>query len=638
MQAWRLLILGGFLLAQRDTAELELSPILIHAERLPLLEPQRVLLPEGRVQLTLGDVLSTIPGIEWMQTGSLLLGRPVVRGHSYTRVGWLFGGLMREGAYWGEDHGYETPPQLLTYEPEVLLGPQSVRYGSEAIGGLVRFQPLVPKRAFLKLQMQGTSNPLGLLLQGAGAVGTPQRFLMGEALFQSAENFYTPRHAFVWNTGMRSGYGYLTGRMPIKQGFTEIAGFQTLQIVGLPSPVWQAETREWFSEAQQRYIPVREAWRFTQDLPFQRILSSGLQVRTLWEETAGTTNGLIVGFQRNERAEYGELPATPDVRILTQRADIDFARRGKDWESGFTGFLRQTRDKGVEPFLPSILHGEGGVWVRHRRPGLRGRFLLGGRIHAGWSQAQTQRTFLTWAGELTYARAAFALRLTRSFRLPHPAELWASGFHEGAKRYEYGRSDLPPEVAYTAEGLLSFASAQIRPFFQYFPRYIFAERLPDTLTTAVGAAFTYGVRQAFFTGAEAEWQSQLFSIGIGYVLGHFLAQPASAERFVPRVPPLRCRLSGRYAYHEWSFFPEVLLYAPQLRAYTLYSTEVPTPGYVLLNLALRWRFVTLGVQNLLGTRYQPHLSAYRQWIAGGIDFPSQNFYLTVELDRLKTEK
>ncbi|MCX8112990.1 MAG: TonB-dependent receptor [Bacteroidia bacterium] len=634
MQKGGLILLLGVAAAQSDTIEFKLNPILIHAERHTLLEPKRIFITEETGNLTLGEALTRVAGVDWMQTGGFLTGRPVLRGHSYTRVGWIMSGLIREGAYWGEDHGYETPPQLLTFETEILLGPQSVRYGSDAIGGIVRFQPLVPTQPFIHLQATAFSNPAGFLIQGGGSVGNTERFLMGEVTLHTAENFYTPRHGFVWNTGMRSGYAYLTGRISPRKYLVEFQGFQTAQLLGIPSPIWNTTNRQWYSEAQGRYISRREAWRFQRDLPFQRILSSGGQVRILREHTSGSTTALIWGAQRNERAEYGEHPSEPEVRLLTTRTDIDLSHRWKAGEGGITGFVRQTRDEGEEPFLPRVLHGEGGIWFRQSFVGSRGQIAWGGRLHGGFSQARSQhKTYLTWAGELTYAYAGHTLRLTRGFRIPHPAELWASGFHEGAKRYEYGSPDLPVEIAYTAEYLLSLSSMQVRPFFQYVPRYIFAERIPDTLPSAVGAAFIYRTRRAILTGAEVEWQLNWFSVGVSYVYGQFLLQRQASERFIPRMPPLRLRLSGRHRLKTWVLLPELLLYAPQNRAYSVHGTEVPTPGYILFHFTAQWRFLAFGIQNALSSRYQPHLSPYRQWIPRGIDFPSQNFFLRLNLVR-----
>lgn len=628
--AYGLLVMGILWAQAGDTAvaTLTLSSVTIVAEQVPFLKARPVEIAEAG-QLTLGDNLATVPGVEWMQTG-IFTGRPVVRGHSYTRVLWLLGGLPREGAYWGEDHGYEAPPTLLTFQPEVWLGPQSVRYGSDALGGVVRLQPLVPTRPFFKGYVTAMSNPLGGIAQVAGAVGEGQRFLMGEVALRQAGNYFTPRQGFVWNTGLRAAYGYLTARLPLgKKGFLETLLFHTHEILGLPSTLWDPEQKAWFSEAQSRFIPLGQARFFQRDLPFQRISSSGGQLRLLWNHPSGHLTTVLLGGQRSLRREYAEDRVSPDVLIQVERIDADISHVWRDCEGGFTGNWRLLTDVGQEPFLPRVHHAEGGVWLRRAWTWGKGRLWAGGRLHGAFSasaEGAQPRLFLTWAAEAAYQQGAWIGRLTRSFRIPHVAELWAEGFHAGAQRYEYGRASLPTEVAWTAEVAYVQAHWEVRPYIQYFPRYIFVERLPDSLPTAIGAAYTYGVRQACLAGIEIEARKGSFSGGAAYVWGTFLDEDKAP---LPKVPPFRLRLALSPTWRRWLWHTEVLLYAAQPRAYTAFATEIPTPGYGLWHTSIRWRWLTVGVQNLLGTRYQPHLSAYRQWVPGGIDFPGRAFFLRV---------
>ncbi|MCX7605783.1 MAG: TonB-dependent receptor [Bacteroidia bacterium] len=626
------LLTGTLLWAQTSPDDtlgyLELDAVTLQAERVPLLRPLEVRGALGG-ELSLGELLRSTPGVDWIQTGALT-GRPVLRGHSYTRVLWLFGGLPREGAYWGEDHGYESPPTWMTFQPEVLLGPQSVRYGSDAIGGVLRFQPLIPQRSFLKGEARLYSNPLGGMLQVASARGTPDRFLLMEGIVRTAENFHTPRQGYVWNTGLRGGYGAFSGRLSHAQGLVEFAAFFSREGIGLPSPIWDSEEQLWFSETQQRLISRREAWRFQRDLPFQRITTAGGQMRTLYAHKEGSTTTLLVGLQMSQRAEYGENATEPEVCIETQRLDVDMAHSWRTWEGGVTGFFRRTTDRGEAPFLPRIWQGEGGVWLRRAWALGLGRIAMGARLHGATSKAETAaspRTLVDWAAELAYERKTWIARLTRSFRIPHPAELWANGYHEGAKRYELGRKNLPSEVAWTGELTYRVRGGELRPFVQYFPRYLFVERLPDTLPTAVGAVFTYGVRAAWLIGAEGEWQYRGLIVGLSYVQGEFLRSKHPEDRFVPRMPPLRLQIRYQVTGSTWSLTPEVLFYASQLRVYALHNTEVRTPGYFLVNIAGSCKSLSMGVQNLLGARYQSHLSLYRQWVPGGIDFPGRSFFV-----------
>lgn len=630
--------LGAWVWAQEEGTDTlrvshELRPIKIVAERFPLLQPLKPK-PTELAFSSFGDLLRSLPGVEWMETGAFT-GRPVLRGHSYTRVLWLLGGQPREGSYWGEDHGYETPPDLLTYEPEVLLGPQSVRYGSDAIGGVIRLQPRVPQRSFLHARSTGISNPLGATWQIAGAAGMPLRFALGEVAVRHMENYYTPRQGYIWNTGLRGIYFYGTGRLPHARGFWELTPFYTQERIGLPPTDWLPDQRSWFSEKHERFLPPREARSFQRDLPFQDISTRGLQLKGLWDAQSKGVTALVVGIQHSDRREYGENAATPEVWLRATRVDMDLSHQRGRWEGGGTGFLRRTQDQGIEPFLPEVWHAEGGIWSRYSW-GETGRWIAGARLHGGSSRkvatGQT-RLFGAWAVEVSYARKQSVYKLTRSFRLPHPAELWADGFHEGAKRYEFGRAELLTEVAWTAEAAYTFGDWRFQPFAQYFPRYLFVERLPDTLPTAVGAAFTYGVRQAFLGGGELSWQRGSFGWHIAGVWGEFLGVASAAERFIPRIPPVRSRVVYSPTWREWHFHIEAHAVLPQRRAYTLYDTEVPTPGYVLMHFSVTKGFLTVGIQNLLGARYQPHLGLYRQWVPGGIDSPGRSFFLRLSLGK-----
>ena len=84
---------------------------------------------------SLGETISELPGVHSFSTGSGI-GKPVIRGLSSTRVLVLENGQRVESQQWGDQHG----PQVEAAEAsriEVIRGPASVLYGSDAIGGVV---------------------------------------------------------------------------------------------------------------------------------------------------------------------------------------------------------------------------------------------------------------------------------------------------------------------------------------------------------------------------------------------------------------------------------------------------------------------------------------------------------------------
>ena len=84
---------------------------------------------------SLGETISVLPGVRSLSTGNGI-GKPVIRGLSSNRVLVVADGQRLENQQWGDEHG----PQVEAGEAErveVIRGPASVLYGSDAIGGVV---------------------------------------------------------------------------------------------------------------------------------------------------------------------------------------------------------------------------------------------------------------------------------------------------------------------------------------------------------------------------------------------------------------------------------------------------------------------------------------------------------------------
>ena len=86
---------------------------------------------------TLGDLLNNKPGITGSSFAPGASSRPIIRGLDVNRVGIVENGLGSSGASdLGEDHFVPIDP-LSTNQVEVIRGPATLRYGSQAIGGVV---------------------------------------------------------------------------------------------------------------------------------------------------------------------------------------------------------------------------------------------------------------------------------------------------------------------------------------------------------------------------------------------------------------------------------------------------------------------------------------------------------------------
>ena len=81
------------------------------------------------------NALANIPGISEITTGGAV-SKPVIRGLGYNHVITLSEGIRQEGNQWGDEHGIEID-EFSVDRVEILKGPASLFYGSDAMGGVV---------------------------------------------------------------------------------------------------------------------------------------------------------------------------------------------------------------------------------------------------------------------------------------------------------------------------------------------------------------------------------------------------------------------------------------------------------------------------------------------------------------------
>jgi iron complex outermembrane receptor protein len=85
------------------------------------------------------ETMNKVPGVSTLTTGPNV-SKPYIRGLGYNRVLTLFDGVRQEGQQWGDEHGIEID-QFLIDHIEVVKGPASLMYGSDALAGVVNLLP-----------------------------------------------------------------------------------------------------------------------------------------------------------------------------------------------------------------------------------------------------------------------------------------------------------------------------------------------------------------------------------------------------------------------------------------------------------------------------------------------------------------
>ncbi|MDQ6755961.1 MAG: TonB-dependent receptor [Bacteroidota bacterium] len=88
------------------------------------------------------DAIARVPGINAVTTGPNI-SKPFIRGLGFNRILTLYDGVRQEGQQWGDEHGIEVDQNTVD-KVEVVKGPASLIYGSDAVAGVVNLLPPNP--------------------------------------------------------------------------------------------------------------------------------------------------------------------------------------------------------------------------------------------------------------------------------------------------------------------------------------------------------------------------------------------------------------------------------------------------------------------------------------------------------------
>ena len=134
---------------------------------------------ESQASTNIIDAIAHQPGVSQVTTGSGI-SKPVIRGLGYNRVAVVNDGIRQEGQQWGDEHGIEIDPHAVG-SVEILKGPASLMYGSDAMAGVLIFKPW-------RVQPQGTMS-----------ANLSSGYQTNNGLFDYSVNFAGNRQGFVWD-------------------------------------------------------------------------------------------------------------------------------------------------------------------------------------------------------------------------------------------------------------------------------------------------------------------------------------------------------------------------------------------------------------------------------------------------------
>ncbi|HYE54468.1 MAG TPA: TonB-dependent receptor, partial [Chitinophagaceae bacterium] len=419
------------------------------------------------------DAISREPGVAQISTGPAI-SKPVIRGLGYNRVITIHDGVRQEGQQWGDEHGLEIDEYSVS-RIEILKGPASLMYGSDAMAGVINIMSNIPVPAG---SMRGniiTNYQTNNRLRGFGAnLGANHNGFNWNAFgsYKAAADYTNKYDGRVYNSKFneRNAGGYVgyNGNW----GYTHLIASYFKQHLGVVEGDRNDEGQ--FIKplpGGDEGLPTENDFNSTSpQIPWQSVQHTKLVTDNSFN-IGDSRLALTLGLQRNQRIEYGNVDEPSekelffDLRTFTYSAVYHLADRNS-WRTaaGVNGMQQRNRNKGEEVLIPEYSLFDIGAFVFSQKSW--DKLTLSGGMRFD-NRSLDSRAFLEGAEEkfsafkkdfsnvsgsigisyLPSELVTLKFNIARGFRAPTIAELSSNGTHEGTNRYEYGDLNLKSETS-----------------------------------------------------------------------------------------------------------------------------------------------------------------------------------------------
>ena len=547
--------------------------------------------------------------------------RPVIRGFDGDRVLVLQDG-GRVGGLGFQSGDHAEPVDVLTIERvEIVKGPATLLYGSNAIGGVVNTisghdSPHHGANGYLTGLGSTNSGQAG----GSGGFewGTNRWLVWGNAGGQRSGDYNTPigevENSFSREVSAAAGVGYYRHK-----GFINFNYNFNKRRYGIPFDVNDPEAEIVELNPRRHSIEVRGGFR--ENPSFLQAGTFSVQYNNYQHaEIESLTGEIGTQFQNNTVIAQG---------IFDQRKIGNLSGR-----FGFWGMHRDFSAVGEEALAPPTKQNAFAVFglqnldfervalqfgarleTNHYRPeATDARGVLPDRNFTGFSGAAGIRV-KTWNG------GALVANYSHSYRAPSLEELYNLGPHRGNLAFEIGDPDLVRERGDGLDFGVRHSSKRVRfeanGFYYHISDFVFLAPTGDVEDGLTVAEYDQGTTR--YTGAETRFDTALhptlwLNLGLDYVN----AELTETNTPLPRIPPFRARAGLEWRFKNLLLNPEIVMANRQDR---LFPNETRTAGYAVANLSgsyliagqHRAHIIAFNFYNMGDTLYRNHLSFIKEF-------------------------
>jgi len=644
------------------TTPFQIAPLDVTGTRGPI-DPDRSAQPTASLSgddvqkersVSLAHAIDALPGMRTISTGEQV-GKPVIRGLAGPRVLVLEDGYRLEDYSWSDEDGPSVDARL-TDRVEVVRGPASVLYGSDAMGGVVNAVPAdLPdardRASFTRggIELYGASNNAefgsALRLEHASGSFGSRIFAVG----RHGSDIHTP-DGEIPNTG----FGALNGEVAL--GLRGDKGNGTLRFAhyGGEFKLLEADRpAEDTGNPGEEGGPERKAG--DNRLQFgSNLLLGGIRLETKaqWQNHSLIEVADSAGVPGTESDQFNLLLNTYTLDVIAHHGNQPL-----HGAVGVSGLYQNNDSRGPIPLVPDARTSSGALFAFEEWD--RGRWALSGgaRVdtrhlendaNADLALPEGSRDDTQGSADLGLVYRlnggwSLAANAARGWRAPSLFELYSNGPQLSEARFDVGNPNLDPENDLEFDGGVRLHKDRLRAeltgFSSKIENYIFVAPTGGTQVVGADTLDVYAYQQADSRLRGGELWAQIEAAKAltlrarsDYVWG----ENEQTNQPLPLMPPLR--VAGEAELHKselgWAQQGHVGIEVEHIAEQTrLGPFDVPTDAYTLVHLdaGMSKRLgshtydFNLRVRNVGDAAYRSFLSRYKKFA----DDPGRNIVFSV---------
>lgn len=612
-----------FSLAEDD---LHLDHIEIRAEKIEnLTQSKRVLdgqtLDQTRGE-SLGESLKQLTGVTTLQTGSSIA-KPVIHGMHSNRVLIMNNGVRQEGQQWGSEHAPEIDP-FVAKKVTVVRGANGVRYGSDAIAGVVLVEPQnLPDSAQITGEINSVYFTNGGQMVGSGILQGGFNKIKGlgwriQGTVKKGGDISTPDYRLL-NTGIAEQNFSVAAGYRIRRFNSEVFFSQFNTKIGIFAGSHIGSITD-LTEAIKRGNPLEiytpNEFSYSISRPYQDVQHNLLKIKSQYSFAIGNKLNLTLGRQYNFRREVdvlrGDRNLSQVFMLTTYTGELVFDHKPIfekiNGTIGSSAIYQQNISTGSSienprsstVLIPNFRNLSGGLFLIERY--IKEKFEIEGGVRYDFRDLNTfyiprgeqqissnnvvNQNFSGTLG-INYranSKLNFLLNIASAWRAATVNELFSDGVHHGAASYEKGDANINPEKALNSSLTINYTTKNLETelhfYYNSIKDFIFLSPTGRPILTIRGAfpEFSYTQTKATFKGFDLtnNWQiTKNLSLNSKYA--YLQARDIKNDQWLIMIPANRIENSLRFDFknQKYSIVVSNLYVSKQTRVPTKIIFNIP---------------------------------------------------------------